>query len=309
MKTPRLLAALSLALTISSAQTTPVFTPVPTVTSGYVIPADSGDYVFVGPNINQLTISYPASLAGQTTPERISLTLRALNLVKPTVSTTITPNGDGSFDYTYSISNDISSLDPIKVWSLAMPAIDAATSASHPTWAFSQQSANGDQTPPKGMISMSPVMIANWLAPGGESVVAGASMAAFKLNSPYLPGFTIIYARSAVDYAAPANLPPAVNNQLNLVRQRDWMNKRLVGIGPRFPADFPVSVIAADFKEGVARLTENGTLSSASSSVIALNSALDVAIAGQGGVPTSVIAAAQTSTERSIASAVSASLK
>lgn len=309
MKTPQLIVALIVGVATASAQTTPMFSPVPTVTPGYVIPFDSTDYVFVGPNISQLTISYPPSLAGQTSSERITFTVRALNLVKPTVSTTVSANPNGSFDYTYSISNDASSPDPINVWSIAMPAVDAATSASHPTWGFTQQSANWDPEPPKGTVSMSPVILGNWQAPATGSVVGGASIAGFKVNSPYLPGFTLIYARSAVDYAVPAGLPPTVNRQLNLARQRDWMNKRLIGIGPRFPADWPANVIAADFKDGMARLTASGALSPTSSFVTALNSALDVIIAGQGAVPLTVIAAAQTSTEKSIASAVSVSLK
>ena len=289
----------------------PIFSPIPTVVAGYTVPVESPQYVFLGPTVNQLTISYPAALGGGTSSERIALTVKMLNQVKLIVSSTVTANSNGSYDYSYSIANDPSASDGVKVWSIAMPAIDAVLSASHPSWAFSQQPANADPNPPKGTVSMSPVVLANWNSPATSPLQPNATVAGFHVESAYLPGFTLFYARSDEDYAVPAALPTAVNNQLAVMRQRDWMNSRALAIGPRFPKEWTRDVIAADFKDGVARLIESGNLDATSNFVTLLNSALDTLIGAQGAaIPLdSTIAAAGSPTEKSIANAISISLR
>lgn len=37
------------------------------------------------------------------------------------------------------------------------------------------------------------------------------------------------------DYALPSPIPAQVNNQSDVIGRRDWTNRRVVGIGPRFP--------------------------------------------------------------------------
>jgi hypothetical protein len=234
-----------------------------------------------------------------------------LNQVKPTVSSTVSTNADGTYHYAYTIANDPTASDAIKVWSIAMPAIDAALSATHPSWTYSQVAAKADPDPPQKTVSMSPVILATWLAPQTGSLPPGGTVSGFQVSSPYLPGLTLIYARSNDDYAIPSTLPAPVGSQLAIMRQPDWMNMRIVGIGPRFPKEWTRDVIAADFKDGVARLIESGGLNGSSQFVTSLNSALETLIGAAGAsVPLdAVLAAAETPMEANIASAISVSLK
>jgi hypothetical protein len=288
------------------------FSPIPTIAAGSTIPIDSPQFVFLGPTITQLTIAYPAARGG--TPSstgQISVTVKMLNQVIPTVSSTVATNADGTYHYAYSIANDPASPDPIKVWSIAMPAIDAATSATHPSWIYSQVPASTDPNPAKGMVSLSPIIMATWSAPSNQPLPHGGSVPGFLVNSPYRPGLTIMYARSDNDYALPSGLPASVISQLAPMRQPGWMNKRIDGIGPRFPEEWTRDVIAADFKNGIARLIASGELSSSSPFVTALNSALDTLIGAAGAsIPLgSVIAATGTPMEANIASAIAVSLQ
>ena len=286
--------------------------PVPTVAAGTSIPDNSQQFVFLGPNIANLTISYPASLApGAAAGGRITLTVKTLNRVKPVVSTTVAVNSNGTYDYSFTLQNDPSAPDPVAVWSVAMPAVDAALTATHTSWLATQEPVPGNPNPPTGTVSMFPVALTTWRGPGGASIAAGQVAAGFHITSAYLPGLTMVYARSAEDYAVPPDLPAPVNTQLQRMRQRDWMNKRVVAIGPRFPKAWSKDVIAADFKDGVARLVATGDLDASSKFVTALNSALDALIAPTGAsVPIDgVIPTAATPTEKNIANAISVSLQ
>ncbi|MGA7240667.1 MAG: hypothetical protein WBY44_33595 [Bryobacteraceae bacterium] len=289
----------------------PIFSPIPTVAPGYTVPLDSPEFVFLGPTIDQLTISYPANLAGGAATERTSFTVKMLNQVKPIVSSTVSVTASGSYDYSYVVANDASAADGVKVWSIAMPAVDAVISASHPSWTFDEHAATSDPNPPKGTVSMSPVVLASWHSPAPNLLQPSATVSGFDLKSPYLPGLTLIYARSDEDYALSSPLPAAVNNQLAVMRQPDWMNSRVLAIGPRFPKAWGKDVIAADFKDGVAHLIQLGDLSATSNFVTLLNSALNTLVLSQGAsVPlASTIAAAGTPLEKSIANAISISLQ
>lgn len=288
------------------------FSPIPTVAAGSTVPIDSPQFVFLGPTTSQLTISYPAALGGTSSAAgRITFTAKMLNQVRPTVSCNVSTNSDGAYQYAYTLVNDSAATNPIMIWSIAMPAVDAAVSATHPSWAFSRMAANTDPNPPTGTVSMSPVTLGNWHAPQAGSLAPGGTVAGFQIASHYLPGLTLIYSRSDDDYAVPSTLPAAVLSQLAPMQQRDWMNNRSVGIGPRFPTEWTNDVIAADFKDGVARLTESGVLNQASQFVTLLNSALDTLIGAPGAsIPLdAVIAAAGTPMEKNIASAIAVSLR
>ncbi len=234
-----------------------------------------------------------------------------LNRVKPVLSTTVTKNDDGTYDYSYGLQDDPTARDPIKVWSIAMPAGDAVVSATQASWVATLEPVPGNPNPPGGTVSMSPVALATWRESKGALIGVGGTVSGFHLTSSYLPGFTVIYARSDEDYAVPANLPSAVAAQLQVMRQRDWMNKRVLGIGPRFPRAWSRDTIAADFKDGIAHLTATGDLDPSSRFVTALNAVLGALTTARGAaVPLdSALATAATPLEQTIANAVSVSLQ
>jgi hypothetical protein len=65
-------------------------------------------------------------------------------------------------------------------------------------------------------------------------------------------------------------------------RRKEWINKRILGIGPRFPKEWTRDVVAADFKNGIAQMISAGQLSMTSPFVQSINSSLDLLIAAQG---------------------------
>ena len=73
-----------------------------------------------------------------------------------------------------------------------------------------------------------------------------------------------------------------VNDQLAVMRQPDWMNSRVLAIGPRFPREWSRDVIAADFKYGIAHMVRLGLLNATSNFVGLLNANLDTLIANGG---------------------------
>jgi hypothetical protein len=296
---------------LSAQQLRILLSPIPAIAPGATIPFDSPQFVFVGPNISQLTISYASSLAGIGSTERTTLLVKKLDQVVPSVSSGVVKTPTGTYEYKYSLGNGTTAADPISVWSIAIPVIDGILSASHPSWTVSQDLVATGDLPARGSFSMSPVLLASWHAFSREVIGANTAASGFVLESPYRPGLTLIYARSAEDYSVPATLPAQVSAQLDIMRQRDWMNKSLIGVGPRFPNDWTRDVIAADFKNGVAQLIRAGSLDASSPFVTAVNSKLDVLInlQGAGSALNDVIAAASSTLEKNIANAMAVSLQ
>lgn len=98
------------------AQISSGISPIPTITSTTVIPDSSSQFVFLGPNIADLTISYPASLGGDGSANgRTTFKIRMLNQVKPIVSVDVVAESDGTYLYSYTIQNDVSARDGIKI--------------------------------------------------------------------------------------------------------------------------------------------------------------------------------------------------
>ena len=286
--------------------------PIPTVTPNFTVPEESTQFVFLGPRISELTISYPANLqfAKPSGPRRTYL-VKMLNQVSPVVFTTVTPNPDGTYDYVYSIRNEEGAKDPIALWSIAMPATDAVLSASHPQWTASKTAAPGHSKPLPNAASMSPVMFSSWQGAGGAALAPGQQVEGMRIRSPYRPGFTLLYARSAEDYALPEDAPAAVREQLEVMRGPEWMNRAVIVIGPRFPKEWGREIMADDFEHGIARLAQEGELDPSSKFVTAIKDALDVvhrsgqAVSPLGGAGL----AAATPLEAAIQNAISLSLK
>ena len=71
--------------------------PIPTFASGSTVPNGSPQFVFLGPNIRQVTLSYPAGLAsGSLAGARSTLQIERLDQVAQGVTTQVTANSDGT---------------------------------------------------------------------------------------------------------------------------------------------------------------------------------------------------------------------
>jgi hypothetical protein len=74
--------------------------PIPTLASGSTVPDGSPQFVFLGPSIRQVTLSYPAGLAGGNPSGALStFQIERLNQVAHSVTTQVTANSDGTYDY------------------------------------------------------------------------------------------------------------------------------------------------------------------------------------------------------------------
>jgi hypothetical protein len=227
------------------------------------------------------------------------------------VSTTVSQNDDGTYNYVYSIRNDPKAREAIKVWSIGMPATDALLSASHPRWSSASRRAPGHENAPPGAVSMTPVMFTDWRDPEGSGIVPGQSVTSVTIRSAYRPGFTTLYARSDDDYDVPKDLPAAVSSQLEVMRTPQWRDRAVVVIGPRFPNDFSRDFVAQELKNGIDRLARQGSLAGTSPFVTAIKSALEtVSGAGGAGIPlNSIVSLASTPLETDVANAISISLR
>lgn len=288
------------------------FSPVPTVTAGTVVPDDSPQYVFLGPTIYDITLSYPKDLAsGTRSGPRQTYKLKMLNRVSPVVSAVVTVNADGSYDYAYTVQNDASARDSIKVWSIAMPAVDAVSSATHSVWRATAERAPGHPAPPPGGVSMTPVVFTTWRGENGLAIAPGKALTAIHIKSVLRPGFTMLYARSEEDYAVPADVPQEVRDQLEVFRAPHWRDRAVLVVGPRFPKEWGREIVAGEFKHAVARLTGEGRLTADSKFVSLVNQILDTLnSAGGAALPLdSVLSLASTPTEVEIAHAIAISLR
>jgi len=288
------------------------FSPVPTITADTIVPEDSPQYVFLGPTIYDITLSYPEDLAsGKRSGPRRTYKLKMLNNVSPIVTTVVTANADGSFDYAYAVQDDLSARDAIRVWSIAMPAVDAADSTAHPVWRASSEPARGHAAAPPGAVSMTPVVFVAWREPKGSAIGRGAAVQGFHIKSFYRPGPTLLYARSDEDFAVPADLPQEVLKQLEPLRSPEWRDRAVLVTGPRFPKEWGRDIVSGEFKNGIARLVAEGRLKPDSKFVKSVNPVLDaLSLAGGASVPLdAALSLAADPTELDLAHAIAISLK
>lgn len=288
------------------------FSPVPTVTANTTVPDDSPQFVFLGPTIYNITLSYPKDLAsGKRSGPRQTYKLKMLNRVSPVVSVVVTANADGSYDYAYTVQNDASARDSIKVWSIAMPAVDAVSSATRSAWSATTERAPGHLNPLPGGVSMTPVVFITWRGERGSAIAPGKTLAEVRIKSVLRPGFTMLYARSEEDYAVPADVPQEVRDQLDVFRAAQWRDRAVLAIGPRFPKEWGREIVAGEFKHAIARLAKDGRLAADSKFVNSINPILD-ALNSTGGaaIPLDpVLSLASTPTEVDIAHAIAISLR
>lgn len=304
--------ALNLSAQQAGISPTPMLSPIPIVTAGSIIPPDSKQYVFLGPNISELTISYPSELeVGGGVGQRGTFTVEMLNQVRPIVSTTVTEQQDGTFEYVYSIGNDSNARYAIKVLALGLPATDALLSPATTPWSANSESAPGHENALPGAVSMTPVMFSTWRDTTGSGIAPGQLITNIRIHSAYRPGLTLLYARSNDDYVIKADLPAAVTAQLDAMRAPEWQNKAMIVIGPVYPNTLPRDFVANEFSYGLARLIGAGQLKESSLAVAAIKNVLEsVSQSGGLGAPVDqLLSVAQTASESELINAVVLSLR
>ena len=264
----KLVAAASLTLVLSvlagvalfgQASTRAEISPIPAWPSDGNIPDHlKNNYVFLGPRVGEVTVSYPASLDDPNQTGWKTFTFELHNLVAPRVSVVIAQDPSGVYAYDYSLQNGESAKQAIRTWSFVGPAGDSRLTASGPGWTATKiPTARARQIALPSVSQLGAEVIFH---SGGNDILPGSGQDRFHVTSAYSPGFTTAFVRSGAVFDLPSELPTPVADQIGVLAKPEWDSQPVVILGPRFSSGSSVTAIAADFHIGITRLIRNGTL-------------------------------------------------
>jgi hypothetical protein len=260
------------------------FSPIPILPQGGNIPSDSTQYVFLGPTVDKVTISFPSGLAlGDRSGPPRTYQVDLPSQVALSATATVTRMTDGSYDYAYAAQNGSGARKGVGVWSIGTPSSDAVSSTKHETWVATVENPEGR---PPGVWATVATHFVTWRNPTGAAMGPGSTTSGFHVSSSFSPGFTIVYARSADSLALPPNLPAEVMNQLAVLQRPEWLNQSGLTIGPLYPKGWSKQFIAADYLLGINRLVRHGQLNAGSPFVAGALSSLDTFVMTQGAAST-----------------------
>src|SRR3989442_6107969 len=264
-------AALSLTLVLNIVAAVALFgqaspkamlSPIPAWPSDGNIPDHlRNNYVFLGPRVGEVTVSYPASLDDASQTGRKTFTFELHNLVDPSFSVDITRDPGGVYTYNYFLRNGVAAKQAIRTWSLVGPANDSSLKASFPGWSATKiPTARARQIALPNVSQLGAEVI--FYSGAGNDIQPGSSLLdRFHVTSDYSPGFTSAFVRSGSAFDLPSEMPTPVGDQIGVLAKPEWDSQVVVILGPRFPLGSSVQAIAADFHIGITRLIRNGKLS------------------------------------------------
>src|SRR5436189_411271 len=238
-------AAVSLALLLSvlagvplfgQASTRAVLSPIPAWPSDGHIPDHlKNNYVFLGPRVGEVTVSYPASLDDPSQTGRKTFTFELHNLVDPSFSVDITRDPPGVYTYNYFLRNGVAAKQAIRTWSLVGPANDSSLKASFPGWSATRiPTARARQIALPNVSQLGSEVIF-YSGPGNDIQPGSSLLDRFYVTSTYSPGFTTAFVRSGAAFDLPSELPTPVGDQIGVLAKPEWDSQVVVILGPRFP--------------------------------------------------------------------------
>jgi hypothetical protein len=222
-------------------------------------------YLFLGPKVGQVTISYPASLDDPRLTGRKTFVLDLHNQVEPIFSVQISA-GNGIYNYDYVLRNGKSAKQVIKTWFFPGPANDPAFQVQGPGWTGSKaltvkpRQLTLPNAAQAAVNDLQPEVIVTFFSNPGYEITPNNEQA-FHISSSYLPGFTTASVSSGVAFALPGELPTPVGDQVGVLTRLGWDSKQTLALGPKFTANWSKQAIAADFHYGISSLTRSGNLS------------------------------------------------
>jgi hypothetical protein len=280
-----LLCVLAGVAVFGQASTRAVLSPIPAWPSDGNIPDHlKNNYVFLGPRVGEVTVSYPANLDDPSQTGRKTFTFELHNLVAPSVSVAIAQDPSGAYTYDYSLRNGEWAKQAIRTWSFVGPAGDSSLSANGPDWTATKiPTARARQIALPSVSQLGAEVIFH--SGSGNDILPGSALNRFHVTSTYSPGFTTAFVRSGAAFDLPSELPTPVADQIGVLAKPDWDSQPVVILGPRFSPGSSVAAIAADFHIGITRLIRNGTLSGDSPFVKQALATLAKSVES-GGIPT-----------------------
>jgi hypothetical protein len=242
-------------------QTQVMISPIPAWPPDGTIPDSlKNNYVFLGPSVREITVSYPASLEDPSQTGRKTFTLELHNQVEPTLSVRIAQDPNGVYVYDYVLGNAQSAKQAIRLWSFTSPANDLA--ARRPSW--SSNVVPGTQTRQSALATAAQRGVLFYAGSGNE-IQPGSSLDGFQVVSTYSPGFTMAFVRSGAAFVLPSEVPTPVGDQIGALATSGFDSQVVVVLGPKLPPESSVQAIAADFHIGITRLIRSGKLNGDSS--------------------------------------------
>lgn len=293
------------------------FSPFPIWPADGNIPDNLKDhYVFLGPKVGQVTISYPASLEGVAPSQtgQKTYTFDLPNQVDPVFSVRISQDASGAYNYDYVLQNGESAKQAIKAWSLIGPANDPSFRVNRQGWSASKVNTTTARARQLELHNVSQVEVeVNFYGHPGNEIKPGSSLGGFHITSSYLPGFTTAFARGEENFVFPGELPTQVGDQVGILSRPEWNSQLRLILGPRYSAGFSKQSIAADLHYGISRLVRNGALSADSpfvkQALAALSNAIEAGDASALADQLRELPRPSTALENEIAAAMQLSLK
>jgi hypothetical protein len=92
------------------------------------------NYVFLGPRMGEIVVSYPAVLDNPNQTGRRTFTFELHNQVEPTFTVQMAQGSNGVYAYDYLLRNGRSAKQSIRTWSFVGPVNDAGFSVSRQGW-------------------------------------------------------------------------------------------------------------------------------------------------------------------------------
>ena len=242
------------------------------------------NYVFLGPRLGEIVVSYPATLDDPNKTGRTTFTFALRNQVSPTFTVQLTHRADGLFGYDYTLHNGESARQFIQSWFMVGPAHDPNFVSAGAGWSAMKASNTKAHQIALPNVSQTGATVM-FHAPAGQTISPGDTRAGFHVTSSYAPGFTTAYVMGDVGLIRfPGEVPTVVGDQIGVLQQPQWDSKVAVVLGPRFPAESSPQAIAADFHIGISQLIAGGVLRSDSAFVKGALDLLAVSLQA-GGLP------------------------
>ena len=214
-----------------------------------------GQYVFYDPPAGEYVVYYSPDSGNTTSTQPTVLRFGTHALVAPNVMSKVSPTGDGTFHYTYDISNGAHARQSIQKVRLVTFS-DSSPKASRLNWTanVTQHNERDLATPTTGGA------VIDWTSNNATlSVAPGSTTEGFAVDSKSLPGFinmTFQGSSQSSQYSSDvvASLPKEVRDQLARVFNTAWDMKSSMVIGPRFAKGTSQSIITQNYFFGLQML-------------------------------------------------------
>ncbi len=224
-------------------------------------------------------IRYPEDLGTEFVSEAefVEFGYEVPNLGRPEIEfSVVAVPRDGTFIYSYQVSNGIGATRSIRAWDFVSSPDDRSLRLEDPTNWNSGIPARGsgvvpqaalyeDLSGPELMQLDSRGKLSGWVGLG-EAIDPGETAGSFMATSSFLPGWTTAYVRSKVDlekFALPfsfGEFPEAVQEEIQFLNRRENRLSSLPIIGPRFGMDAGREAIARNWQIGIQTMISHGWL-------------------------------------------------